>query len=307
MILSIIIPIYNAQKYLTECLHSVASCPTNDIECILVIDGSTDSSVDICRKFAEKDSRFKIIEKENEGVSEARNTGIINSHGKYIFFLDADDFVDVKKWSKILTIIDEDKYDFVAFSYNTLYENGESVEERFDYIDDKSSDVNKIRRLLVATPSLNTCWGKLLKLDIIVNNKIKFNKQLKTGEDAVFILEYFGKAQNHLLINDSIVFYRQHENSVMHKIEIINKLKDFEYIYNIRKEFVHQWNDSSLRRDMYKESFSMLTDGFLKYANGNSLKTTVNVLNEAVKIEMVNEIIINTPYIKLKPFYKKRV
>lgn len=304
MKLSIIIPIYNAQLYLNKCIETVAACPASDMECILVNDGSTDSSLELCKAYARKDKRFHILNKENEGVSIARNLGISHASGDYICFLDADDYIDIRKWSLILEAIEEN-YDFVAFSYYTLYENEDIKEERFPFIEHETTEVQTAKKLLIASASLNTCWGKLMKRDLINTNGILFDKKLKTGEDAVFIMDYFTKAQTYLIRNESILYYRQHSKSAMHQIDMNLKLEDFQRVYEYRKKLAKMWKDSELQEDMYRQLFSVITNLYLTFSAVNSFKTTTRAYREAAKKAMIQEITSALPYKKLTPVYKK--
>lgn len=305
MRLSIIIPIYNAQKYLPECLESVAACSARDIECILVNDGSTDDSLRICKEYENKDNRFHVIDKENEGVSVARNTGILKALGEYVFFLDADDYIDISKWNVILDTIKEVQYDFIAFSYYTLQENGKINEELFQIEGKETTNSSTVRRLILASPSLNTCWGKLMRLDIITNNNLEFNKGLKTGEDAVFVIDYFINSKTYYICNDCILYYRQHNTSAMRSIDIAAKLEDFKAIYYYRKELAKQWRDIELEKEMYRQFFSVITDLFFKYACNNSFEKSKKMYKEVMEESIVQEILTKTPFDYLTPTYKK--
>lgn len=304
MELSIIIPIYNAQKYLRQCLDTVVACQELNIECILVSDGSTDDSLAICKEYAKKDQRFQVIDKNNEGVSMARNAGILYASGEYIFFLDADDYLDVNKWSEILKNVKGRQYDFIAFSYYTLYENGTVKEELFP-IKEITTDMDTVRKLVLTTASLNTCWGKLFRRSIIISNGLEFKKGVKTGEDTVFVMDYFLKAKSYSIQNISILYYRQHEASAMHRINMDKKLNDFQAIYNYRKEIVQQSGDEELRLEMYRQLFSVLTNLFLEFSNSNSFQNSRRCYIETKKRPMVQEIISQTPYKRLSPIYKK--
>ena len=304
MKLSIIIPFYNAQEYLEKSLETVSVCPSDEMECILVNDGSTDSSLAICEKFAQKDSRFRIVSQKNGGVSAARNTGINYAHADRIFFLDADDYIDTRKWHEILKAAEE-KFDFIAFSHYTLWENGTAKEELFPFKGEETTDIQAAKMILLASARFNTCWGKLLKRSLITKNGIYFKKGVKTGEDTIFIMDYFKTAITYSIRNISVLFYRQHGNSVMHKMSMEKKLADFQAIYDYRRLLVGSWKDSTLEKEMYRQLFSIITDLFLKYAATRTLAESRNAFREASKLDMVQTIIQNTPYAQLSPGYKK--
>lgn len=121
MLVSIIIPIYNGAKFLYECLKSIMACPSTEIECIIVNDGSTDSTAEICNRFINEDSRFRLINKENTGVSDSRNRGISKATGDYVFFLDADDYIETSKWPEIINDATIGAYDMVSYAYYDLF------------------------------------------------------------------------------------------------------------------------------------------------------------------------------------------
>lgn len=304
MRLSVIIPIYNAQKYLRKCLETVSMCSSSEMECILVNDGSKDASLELCQEFVEKDSRFHIINKKNEGVSVARNTGMIHASGQYVFFLDADDYIDTKKWDIILKAIGDD-FDFIAFSYYTLHENGEVEEELFKIEGQVTKDIRAAKRLILTTPALNTCWGKLMRRDIIMDNSIQFKRGVKTGEDALFVMDYFQYVKTCSLYNDIVIYYRQHSNSAMHRINMDAKLNDFQALYDYRNKLVKQWEYIELEKEMYRQFFSVVTNLFIEFSKCSSIKLSMSAFKEAEKTKMVREIINKTPRELLTPRYKK--
>ena len=119
-LVSIILPIYNAEKYLERCLESIITQTYANIEIILINDGSTDNSINIIKEYAIKDSRIIIIDKENEGVSVARNIGILKARGKYICFVDADDYIEKSMIEKMKCCIDKENVDLVRINYYNI-------------------------------------------------------------------------------------------------------------------------------------------------------------------------------------------
>ena len=304
MKLTVIVPIYNAEKYLSMCLDEIMTCPITEMECLLVNDGSTDTSLLICENYAKKDSRFKIINKPNEGVSVTRNIGIAHATGEYVMFLDADDYINSKKWKDIIDAINLE-LDFIAFSYYTLYQDGRVTEELFDISSKSSNDVNSMRKILLGTAALNTCWGKLFRTNAILTNNIQFREGLKTGEDAIFILDYLKVANNVLLVNESVLFYRQHGESVMHKLDIHSKIQDFRELFDSRKRISTTWNNSELEAVMYREFFSVITNLLLIYSYKNKFSECNKVIAQVLKEDMVQDILTNVNPVHLRSFYKR--
>ena len=121
--ISIIVPVYNVEKYLSQCIESIINQNYKNIEIILVNDGSTDKSGDICDSYSLKDNRIKVIHKKNEGVSIARNTGLKVATGEYIAFVDGDDFVHEYIYTKLINIINNSKYDLVMCRFYRSFFN----------------------------------------------------------------------------------------------------------------------------------------------------------------------------------------
>lgn len=190
--LSIIVPIYNAEKYINNCVDSIINQTFTSYELILVNDGSTDATRELIRKY-EYLENVKIIDKNNDGLSSARNTGIEASRGEYITFVDNDDQIDMHIYEKVFEIINKFTPDLIEFSVSIDFvDDGYSLEERFPNIflakDDSLED--NIPRLM-KTGLLNYVWNKVYKASIIRENNIRFSKKAINYEDLMFNFEYF--------------------------------------------------------------------------------------------------------------------
>ncbi|MDO4967209.1 MAG: glycosyltransferase family A protein [Candidatus Saccharibacteria bacterium] len=177
MKVSIIIPIYNKEKYLERCIKSVLAQSHSDLEIILVDDGSTDNSLEICKKY-KKDKRTKIFHQENKGVSSARNVGLKNMTGERVIFIDADDYIE-KGYIKKISEYDDD---LVISGY--IINNIENTPEP-----QQNPSVNEIlsrkNSKYIVVP-----YDKLFKTNLIQENGIKFDESMNFGEDACFVLDY---------------------------------------------------------------------------------------------------------------------
>lgn len=204
-LVSIIIPIYNVDKYLCNCLDSVISQTYNNLEIILVNDGSKDLSGAICDEYAKKDSRIKVIHKANEGVSKARNTGLDLSHGEYVSFIDADDTVDPDYIGSMHKELVDSDYEFVRFSWER---NGKNCTYRVKFGDDGKYvvDFNNANDLNL----FENRWGLFRS-----EQNIRFNEKLKNGEDTLFVVESFVKSKykKMLLVNKPYYHYTDVPNS----------------------------------------------------------------------------------------------
>lgn len=178
--ISIIVPIYKTEKYLKKCINSVLQQDYKDFELILINDGSPDGSEQICKYFESNDSRIIYLYQENKGVSEARNYGIKVSNGKYITFVDSDDYLEYNHLSTLYSLIQKSKTDLVSLSYCS-----HNQEREYLYNRDETFEA------MISNDDFGVAiHNKLFKTDIIKMNKLKFNSSLKIAEDFDFMIKY---------------------------------------------------------------------------------------------------------------------
>lgn len=235
ILVSIIIPIYNAETYLSECIESVLALENDQWELILINDGSTDSSDIICKKYSEKDSRILYVEQENAGVSVARNHGIKCANGEWLTFLDADDIISPKAISLIDFAKNND--DMIVANYTkkrkgftleNTYQNMTAVELQKSILNLRA--FKRIRKDITAINGYNrwSCWGRFYRAKIIKKYDILFPSGIKLGEDLLFCMKLSKKINNIIVNNSKIYYYRENENSVtkhFHKDRVINTIK----------------------------------------------------------------------------------
>lgn len=190
MKLSVIIPVYKAEGTLHRCLDSLLNQPHEDTEIILINDGSPDSSGEICKEYAKKHLEIEYLEKENGGVSTARNMALDFAQGDYITFVDSDDWVTPDYFDTINSVLEERDYDFVQFSQGTVKgdERGEKPVPAFDSSEHKEI----IERIIsdMCRKHINTPNGKVYKRKIIEENFIRFKEDIEVGEDRTFNIQY---------------------------------------------------------------------------------------------------------------------
>lgn len=188
-LISIIIPVYNSEKTLNRCVNSILNQTFMDWELLLVDDGSTDKSGKICDQYALKDFRIRVFHKKNGGVSSARNTGLDYAIGSWITFVDSDDFIDATFLDTLIRLQSSD----LCIS-GIQFINNETIllpPEEYIKIENVAELDNLLNKLYFTAP-----WGKVYKNEIIQKNNIRFNINLKIGEDTDFVLKYL------LYIND---------------------------------------------------------------------------------------------------------
>lgn len=199
---SVIIPVYNGEQHLEECLRSVVEQSYCDLEIIIIDDGSTDNSYKICEKFAVRDDRIRLIHQENSGVSVARNTGLEMATGEYIMFVDADDLLTVGAVENLASRA-ENCTDFIVGSYEEFRGN-----IRRKIIRDDMEDTLSNNNIEYLDELLNTLWAKMYRRGIIEDNKLRFSESLPYCEDHIFNLNYCKYINNLKIIKDMVYCYR---------------------------------------------------------------------------------------------------
>ena len=293
---SVVVPIYNAGKKLDKCIKSILNQTFKDFELILVNDGSTDNSIKICRKYELKDSRVKVIDKENEGSIATRNLGIKKSIGNYITFVDADDYISLDAIEKLYKDVKEMDLDIVVcntykvigdraiikqsnnshyFSKNMIYEG--------DDIKDKLAEA-----YLHGHPFPASIHSKLYKKELLLNSGKYLDRIKFLGDDLYYNLEMFLKAKKVKVISEPLYYYRTggftSKYMPYHIYDIVNG-------YEIQKEVIEQYY-----MDTKEESYKGISIMLL-----NSLKTSLyNVNNSDLmekEIKSLIESYVNNPSI----------
>ena len=186
-LISIIVPVYNSEQTLQQCIESILWQTYKNIELLLIDDGSTDRSSEICDEYARKDSRVRVFHKENGGVSSARNVGLENARGSWITFCDSDDRVS-NEW--LANMLQSDaECDLVVQGFSTPMEY-EPLNSEINHFCVYSGPIKDGLILLLQRHILGYLWVKLFKSSIIRNHHIKFDKNIFLQEDELFILSY---------------------------------------------------------------------------------------------------------------------
>lgn len=245
---SIIVPVYNVERYLERCLDSLVEQSLSDIEIIAVNDGSTDSSNKILEEYGHKDKRIKVIHKTNAGVSSARNIGIKLAEGEFIGFVDPDDWVDKEMYDVLYTTAKKENADIVMCTYIREFES-HSKEKKFNFPQkisfyDDEVKTNIMRRLIgpineeISNPELldawGTVWSKLYRADVIKRNKLLFSdlREIGTNEDSLFNIEALFHTKSFIFLNTPYYHYWRENSSAVTALYKPNLLKQWFNLYN---------------------------------------------------------------------------
>lgn len=244
-LLSVIVPIYNKEKYLRRSIKSLIGQTLEDIEIILVNDGSTDKSLSICKKYAEEDSRITIINQENYGVSKARNIGIQCAKSEYIAFMDADDDIDVNMYETLYSDITKSNADLVLCNYKDVKGKNE-IDLMLPYdsgIYEKEDAIELLLEMIgpqyfSKTMILGSACRGIYKKSILVENDIFFPTNISFMEDLIFNINYLLNIKNFYINSLCLYYYYENPNSAVtaYKPDIeIKENQVFNTIVNILK------------------------------------------------------------------------
>lgn len=231
--LSVIVPVYNTEKYLKRCLQSIINQTLKEIEIIVVNDGSLDNSVELIREFQEKDSRIKLINKENGGLSSARNAGIKKAQGKYLINIDSDDWIEQNYFEDMYLKAENDKLDIVVSDIFWDYDNG-----RVKYIsdlklsEDSTIDNEEYLELFFKGNIYPAVWNKMYKTDLYKCNNILHPEGISLGEDFATTPCLALKAKKIGKINKAYVHYIQNNNSLTNS-NPTKKIYELIKVYNL--------------------------------------------------------------------------
>ena len=215
-LISVIVPIYNVEDYLRQCLDSILEQTLSHFEVILVNDGSPDSSGDICREYVEKDSRFHYFEKENGGLSDARNYGIERARGEYLTFIDSDDYIDPLHLEYLYNTLMNNDADISVSNYMNYHTSIATfyLHTFGDYYEKNYSSEELLDNLAILERndlSFSTIWGKLYKRSVF--SFLRFPKGV-IGEDVALIYKIYTQVQKIVYFHKDTYIYRENESGI---------------------------------------------------------------------------------------------
>lgn len=213
---SIILPVFNAERFLSQCLDSILRQTYQDWELIAVDDGSKDGSIEILKSYEKRDNRIHIISKKNEGVSIARNIALKHAHGDYIYFVDSDDIVMQDALSILIRTLESNNATFVKSDFLPINEHGKQL-----FINKKQGIRRRYEGKIIDSEMFYSkilmdeffLWTCLFRRDIIEKNKIRFIPHCRLMEDAAFIVEYLLHSSRNVYKDACVYGYRKYEGT----------------------------------------------------------------------------------------------
>lgn len=288
---SIIIPVYNVEKYLFQCLDSIIEQDYKNYELILVNDGSSDNSLNICLNYAKKDNRITVLDQKNAGPSSARNNALAIAKGKYVMFIDSDDWIEQKTLS-LLYQNSLDNCPLIYYGFRTQFGNGDQVVYIHGYR--HSKDINSYYDIIYHTMENamhNFIYGftcnKLFRKDIIDKHRIRFDLNLHVKEDEVFTNQYCSAIEEVKIIPYALYNYRMSfGNSISFKKRQPN---EYEYMADKLRETNTNFKDLRIQNYQKQEYIYNLSKGITIAIRQNDKKNAVKLSYKcATKMKEMN-------------------
>lgn len=311
-IVSTIIPVYNSEKYLSKCIESVLNQTIRDLECILVDDGSTDSSPSICDKYARMDSRVKVIHQKNARIGAARNAGIDVAIGDYITFLDSDDFIEPMTYEKCLQYMKQDNVDIVEWDIQYFYDDGFGEDEKNKPLPKEHITLNltnwdtmhymynlkhmdsRFNNIGLVT---HCVWTKIFKKELFEQG-IRFPVG-KEYEDELIVHRLMEKARRIITTNERFSHYRLRKESTIHTMPLSGRYNKLEAMED-RFKMILTHDDLTLKKLAARDYMMQIINFYTSAKNNrndiyrNLCLEKMDILKNNVKLlKMGNRAIFN--------------
>lgn len=306
ILISVIIPVFNAEKYLDECIKSILNQSEKNIEIIIIDDGSTDNSYKICLKYQKEDKRIKIFRQENKGVSSARNLGIQNSLGKYLYFMDADDVLNKSMFYDFLNLnVDDDS--LYAFGWKKYYKD-----TNINDLEIKRNTLKKLYNLkeiiLLDTEISSFLFNKIYLRKIILDNHILFDEDIHYCEDMKFNYSYINYVRTLTYNDKKYYYYRMRKNSATGNYVSFKNLS----VFNVFEYFIKDNQDNPLI--YYNYCFAYIINYYKfrrKFKNYNFNEKIINKKMDVIKSKYISirkkiKLIFYNTFSKLVLFRKNK-
>lgn len=323
-LISVVIPVYNAESYLSKCLDSILDQTYSNLEIICVNDGSPDNSLEVLRKYEQKDARIRVIDKENGGVSAARNNGLAVASGEYVMFVDADDWIDIETCQIAVNAMTDYQVDVVLWSYVSENHGNQSFKKLFDgdTVFEEEMCKQRLHRRFVgiagdelAHPELADAlcpvWGKLYKREAIQKSGAKFVDlaEIGTYEDGLFNLEVFGEVKKAVYLDRCFYHYRRDNTGSATSKYNPNLFNQWQNLYRRMQDYItkHYLPDKYSQALENRRALGMLGMGLNILCSDFSVKKKIqcirDILNDKRYVEAYHRLDFRFFPIHWKVFY----
>jgi len=276
-LVSVVVPVYNSERYIAKCVDSIINQTYRNLEIILIDDGSTDTSGKICDEYAEKDKRVRVIHKKNSGVSEARNCGIREAAGRYISFLDSDDYFEIETIEISSSVIEAEKADAVIWGYYADFLDAEGKVLFSKIISPNTGNLSKKDNSRLSVDEqfwgIGYVWNKLYRMDIIKENDFWFNKDISMGEDTLFNASVLSEAGKITILETPYTHYIQRPEKTL-GTTFHHNIFDLKMMWcEAKRNFLVKWgfNNDKIESFYNKSAFNGLKSSLKSVINTDEL------------------------------------
>lgn len=306
-VVSVVVPVYNVEKYLRECLESLRCQTYTDIEVIMIDDASPDESPKICDEFASVDKRFQVYHVQNGGVSQARNFGASRATGQWIMFLDSDDYLEENAIELLVNTANSQHADIISMSYYMTFRNSTIL---VGHDDGKEQIINLQKEkflhdmlvypeaVLLDYPTCLVPWGKIIKKELTTKWGVEFPLDLHPHEDAIYNVQLFKIAEKQVYMRKPLIYYRQRKNASTKSKKNDNFLNNKKFCLAVHE--IHQMTGGV--PVLSREDYSVLCAKYFayaminlwpanKYSYSRARKQLIKYLNDTVFAQALEEIL----------------
>lgn len=299
-IVSVVVPIYNVELYMRKCIDTIISQTYKELEIILVDDGSTDESGKIVDEYEKKDTRIKVIHKLNGGLSDARNAGMKEAKGKYICFIDSDDFIEKNMIENMVNQIKKSNSDVVICGFYVDYEDkfGNLIKRETRQFEDKKLNMEKINIELLGM--LGFAWNKIYRLEFLRKNKFEFEKGLSMIEDTEFNTRVLAKAKLDLERGIYNHYVQRHRETLGNK-KYNNFLELIIRSCKCREFLLNKWNvDEKKIQELKCIDLLSSVKNYIKIITSYDKATFKNSVNKLYENDEIKRVLISKENKSLK-------
>lgn len=293
-LISIIVPIYNVEKYLNKCIESIVNQTYENIEIILIDDGSNDNSGIICDEYAKKDNRIIVVHKENGGVSSARNKGLKIAKGEWISFVDADDWIEQIFCQTLLNKVTQEQADIALCGYNRITDNQiEKINANNQEVFLNSNEY--LVKSLNPQTGFGFCHMKLIKKEVL--KSISFNERIEVGEDALFNIQLSTYIKKAVFLKQPLYNYRINNQSVVKRYDENYANKYLKSMKIIEEYIWQEYNEENEENIEIKQNYYNFVAYHIMLIIVNYCYHPNNKMCNAQRKNMLKEVINNDLFI----------
>lgn len=308
-LISFIVPVYNSERYIDKCINSILNQTVGDFEIIIIDDGSKDNSLKKCKKYQSENGNVKVFSQKNQGVSVARNNGLIKSTGKWIIFVDSDDEIAPDYIESALPYINNYKYDLIVFDYGVsrkeynnistnLYSEVYSRNESIELL--KCAFTNENLNNNWGNVSLRSPWAKIYRKSLLNKEEIVFIRKVKMGEDLLFNINVYLRAKKICYVK-KVVYTVNERNDSVSRSYISNMDEVDRIFYEVLNELLLKFN---LPNEIWNLYYREALVGIMRCMKYQYFNKECKLSNKDIK-QRLNIIVTSEPYIKAIEIAKK--